>query len=66
MEYEQTQLRDTYSSPGWDAEVADGALKDDFLGATERCTAGFPLRAINRWMDSLEDGEYKRLEDLCT
>ncbi|KAM5355137.1 hypothetical protein ACJ41O_001783 [Fusarium nematophilum] len=70
MEYEQTRLRGVYtermreSRPTWDAEVADGVLKDDFLGAVERCAAGFPLRAIGRWIDAVERGESPRLNDV--
>ncbi|KAF4983950.1 hypothetical protein FZEAL_742 [Fusarium zealandicum] len=70
MEYEQTRLRGVYTRhmrelrPAWDVEVADGALKDDFLGAAERCATGFPLKAIGRWMDALEKGEFPRLEDI--
>ncbi|KAF5027023.1 hypothetical protein F66182_899 [Fusarium sp. NRRL 66182] len=67
MEYEQTKLRAVYADQmrelrlTWDAEVADGVLRDDFLGAVEQCAAGWPLRAIERWIDAVEKGEFPRL-----
>lgn len=70
MEYEQTKLRAVYADhmrelrPTWDAEVADGVLKDDFLGAVEQCAAGWPLRAIGRWIDAVGKGEFPRLYDV--
>ncbi|KAF4464211.1 Altered inheritance of mitochondria 9 mitochondrial [Fusarium albosuccineum] len=70
MEYQQTQLRAVYTNhlrelrPTWDTEVADGVRKDDFLGAVEQCAAGWPLRAIGRWIDAVEKGDFPRLHDI--
>lgn len=70
MEYEQTKLRVVYANymrelrHTWDAEVSDGVLKDGFLGAVEQCAAGWPLRAIERWIDAVEKGEFPRLHDV--
>lgn len=70
MEYEQTRLRTVYAGrmrelrPNWDAEVTDGVLKSDFLGAVEQCGGGWPLRAIERWINAVEKGEFPRLHDV--
>ncbi|KAK3358525.1 phosphotransferase enzyme family-domain-containing protein [Lasiosphaeria ovina] len=70
MEYEQTQLRKVYAArmrqrlPEWDMEIADGALKVDFLGAVSRCGAGFYLRRIEQWVDALERKDYLSLMEV--
>ncbi|KPM34494.1 hypothetical protein AK830_g12080 [Neonectria ditissima] len=70
MEYEQTQLRKAYTDrmrqarPSWDTEVADGALKVDFLGAVDRCAFGFDLKGLERWIDAIERGEFPTLQDV--
>ncbi|KAK3938329.1 phosphotransferase enzyme family-domain-containing protein [Diplogelasinospora grovesii] len=70
MEYEQTQLRKVYHArmrqlrPEWDLEVAEGALKADFLGAVARCGAGFYLKRIEQWVDAIMRREYCRLTDV--
>jgi hypothetical protein len=70
MEYEQTQLRNVYeqrmrqSWPSWDEDVADGALKVDFLGAVDRCADGWNLRGVKQWIGAIEGGEFPRLDDV--
>lgn len=70
MEYEQTQLRKVYeermrqSWPSWDDDVAEGALKVDFLGAVARCADGWHLRGVNQWLEAIEGGEFLRLDDV--
>jgi hypothetical protein len=70
MEYEQTQLRKVYAArmrqlrPEWDAEVEEGALKVDFLGAVSRCGSGFYLRRIEQWADAIERKEYLPLMEV--
>lgn len=62
MDYEQTQLRKIYKEhmrelqPTWDAEVAGGALKNDFMEAVNRCAAGYWLRSVWEWIDAIEKG----------
>ncbi|KAJ3522218.1 hypothetical protein NM208_g1042 [Fusarium decemcellulare] len=70
MEYEQTQLKAVYTThlrelrPTWDTEVADSVLKYDFLRAVEQCAAGWALRAVGRWIDAVEKGDFTRLRDI--
>jgi hypothetical protein len=70
MEYEKTQLRRVYTErmrqlrEGWDAEVEDNALKEDFVGAVGRCSQGFYLTKIARWISAVEAGEFPRLIDV--
>ncbi|KAK7421650.1 hypothetical protein QQX98_002117 [Neonectria punicea] len=70
MEHEQTLLRKAYMDrmrvvwPSWDTEVADGALKVDFLGAVDRCAFGFDLKGLERWIDAIERGEFSTLQDI--
>ncbi|CAI7649441.1 unnamed protein product [Penicillium glandicola] len=59
MEYEKTQLRRLYHvcmgqlRPGWDAEVEDSALKEDFAGAVFGCGQGFHVKRIAQWIDAI-------------
>lgn len=52
MEYKKTYLRRLYHAhmwktrPGWDAEIEQNALKEDFVGAVFRCGQGFYLKTI--------------------
>jgi hypothetical protein len=52
MEYETTQLRRLYHASmrqmnsGWNAQVEDNALKQDFAGPVFRCGDGFGLKWI--------------------
>ncbi|KAK7429385.1 hypothetical protein QQZ08_003977 [Neonectria magnoliae] len=68
MEHEQTLLRKAYMDrmrvvwPSWDTEVADRALKVDFLGAVDRCAFGFDLKGLERWIDAIERGEFPALQ----
>ncbi|KAM7189206.1 Phosphotransferase enzyme family domain containing protein [Rhypophila sp. PSN 637] len=70
MEYEQTQLRKVYSTrmrqlrPTWDVEVVEAAFKVDFLGAVSRCGAGFYLRRIEQWVDSIDRKEFLGLMEV--
>ncbi|KAK5657632.1 hypothetical protein OQA88_2704 [Cercophora sp. LCS_1] len=70
MEYEQTQLRKVYAArmrqlrPDWDVEVAEGALKVDFLDAVLRCNAGFYLKRLEQWADAVERKEFLRLAEV--
>ena len=70
MEYEQTQLRKVYAArmrqlrPDWDVDVAEGALKVDFLGAVERCGAGFYLSRVEQWVDAVERREFLGLAEI--
>lgn len=70
MEYEKTQLRRVYNArmrqlrEGWDAEVEDGALREDFVGAVARCSQGFYLKKIGQWISAIENGEFPRLIDV--
>ncbi|KAK3687169.1 phosphotransferase enzyme family-domain-containing protein [Podospora appendiculata] len=70
MEYEQTQLRKVFAArmrqlrPGWDMDVVEAALKVDFLGAVNRCGAGFYLRRIEQWADAIERKEFLSLMEV--
>ncbi|KAL3476605.1 phosphotransferase enzyme family-domain-containing protein [Aspergillus californicus] len=70
MEYETTQLRQSYNAsmrqlyPGWDNLVEDSAFKQDFAGAVFRCAFGFHLKRISQWIDAIERGEFPRLLDV--
>ncbi|KAF7541351.1 hypothetical protein G7Z17_g11980 [Cylindrodendrum hubeiense] len=70
MEYDQTQLRKAYAErmrqlvPGWYSQVADSNLRNDFLGAVDRCAYGWFLKGIDRWIDMIERGEFHRLDDV--
>ncbi|KAL3457006.1 phosphotransferase enzyme family-domain-containing protein [Aspergillus heterothallicus] len=70
MEYETTQLRRVYHTtmrqlnPGWESQVEDSTLKQDFAGAVFRCGHGFSLKRIAEWADAVERGEFPRLLDV--
>ena len=70
MEYEQTRLRKVYAArmrqlrPEWDAEVSEGALKVDFLGAVARCSKGFYLKRVEQWADAVERKEFPGLTEV--
>ncbi|KAF5017715.1 hypothetical protein F66182_10334 [Fusarium sp. NRRL 66182] len=70
MEYEKTQLRQLYHAhmcklrPGWDAEIEQKALKEDFVGAVFRCGQGFFLKRIAQWIDAIDKGQFPRLKDV--
>jgi aminoglycoside phosphotransferase (APT) family kinase protein len=70
LEYENTQLRRIYNTHmrqlrhGWDIEVQENALKDDFIGAVFSCSQGFFLKRIVQWVDAVEKGEYPRFVDV--
>jgi aminoglycoside phosphotransferase (APT) family kinase protein len=70
LEYETTQLRRVYNThmrqlrPGWDIEVQENALKDDFIGAVFSCSQGFFLKRIARWVDAVEKGGFPRFVDI--
>lgn len=70
MEYEQTRLREVYAAkmrelwPQWEAEAAESNLKADFLGAVDRCAAGWYLKRIEQWIDLLDGGAFPRLTDI--
>lgn len=72
MEYEQTQLRKVYAArmralyPAWDAEVEQSVLKQDFMRAISLCGDGICLRKIEEWADGVENGVYRRLEDVIS
>ncbi|KAL2673837.1 hypothetical protein Neosp_012281 [[Neocosmospora] mangrovei] len=69
MEYEKTQLRKIYKErmrelqPTWDAEVAGGTLKNDFMAAVGQCFVGWLLPGVGEWMDAVEKGDNVRLKD---
>lgn len=66
LEYENTQLRRVYHThmcrlrPGWDIEVQENQLKDDFVRAVFGCSQGFFLKRISLWVDAVEKGEFPR------
>ncbi|QGA20472.1 hypothetical protein EYB26_008176 [Talaromyces marneffei] len=70
MEYEKTQLRRLYqaqmckSRPGWDSEIKQNSLKEDFIGAVFRCGHGFSLKRIVQWVDAIDKGQFPRLKDV--
>ncbi|KAL5045069.1 hypothetical protein BDW71DRAFT_184761 [Aspergillus fruticulosus] len=57
MEYETRQLRRLYNAsmrqihPGWDSQVEDVALKQDFSWALFICGHGYSLKRIAQWVD---------------
>ncbi|KAK5997137.1 hypothetical protein PT974_02490 [Cladobotryum mycophilum] len=70
LEYEQTQLRKVYAQhmcdlwPDWGLEMVEGALKMDFLEAVLRCTSGWSVRSLDRWIDEVEGGGFLGLHRL--
>lgn len=70
MEYETTQLRKVFDErmrelrPGWDMQVAENALKNDFLDAVYRCDWVFACGGIDTWIDAVESGEFPSLQQI--
>jgi hypothetical protein len=50
--------------PGWDAEIEQNALKEDFVGAVFRCGQGFHLKRIAQWVDAIENCQFLRLTNI--
>lgn len=70
LEYENTHLRRIYNThmrqlrPGWDIEVQQNALKNDFVAAVFSCSQGFFLKRVSQWVDAVEKGEFPRFVDV--
>ncbi|CRG87011.1 hypothetical protein PISL3812_04024 [Talaromyces islandicus] len=70
LEYENTQLRQIYNThmcqlrPGWDIEVQENVLKDDFIRAVFNCRQGFFPKRIAQWVDAIEKREFPRFVDV--
>ncbi|KAK7745384.1 hypothetical protein SLS53_002880 [Cytospora paraplurivora] len=68
MEYEVTRLQEVYDTKLrqlWpDRPVEDSHLKLDFFEAILHCSAGFCLKQIETWVDSIGRGEVIRWADI--
>ncbi|KAM6509813.1 hypothetical protein FALCPG4_017455 [Fusarium falciforme] len=70
MEHEQTQLRKIYTErmgelrPTWDADVADSALKNDFIDAASLFAAEEFLSPLGTWIREIKNGGNVKLKDV--
>ncbi|KAG8161177.1 hypothetical protein KVR01_009441 [Diaporthe batatas] len=70
MEYETTQLRKIYHDkmrsiwPDWDLCVEESRLKLDFYEAVARCSDGWFLGGVQRWVNKIEAGDFVTLESV--
>lgn len=67
MEYEVTRLQEVYDAKLrqlWpDRPVEDSRVKVDFYDVMLQCSAGFFLKQVDTWVDSLERGDIIRWAD---
>lgn len=70
MDYEVTRLQEVYNAKLkqlWpDRPVEDSRMKVDFFEALLQCDAGYCLKQVGTWVDSVERGELIRWADVWT
>ncbi|KAH7411973.1 kinase-like domain-containing protein [Phaeosphaeria sp. MPI-PUGE-AT-0046c] len=69
LEYEQTQLRRTYTEematliPYWTAAVESSTLQADFDKAVHNCDNPWAFKIVSRWLQAYKGGNIKSLSD---